>query len=1090
VVAGICPGARALAVAALLGEQPALVVVPTAADAEALVAGLEVLAPHIPTVMLPVELAQGSAARPVGLGATSAAVAALLRWARGEARIVVVPAPLLPHPLPPPSAIAARTARLAVGDTLHLEHLTEHLLATGYRRVEVVEEAGEFALRGHLLDLGCPEAFYRLVLDVDSIEEIRNFDPTTQRSVAASDAITVPPLTLFELDPATCHALATRLEATGFLATAAAVRDGRSQEFWAGLAGWVQDSIRPWELAAHCIVCELEQVRAELQRSLAASGPPRGGADGELLFPAPAEWLAPPADCLAALARADRVEELVVGEEAEPVRFATSPTPQLASRPQGLVEEVRRGVAEGLAQVLLAASRGEAQRLLHLLAELDPPPTERFPAPGAVGIVSGRLPHGFRFPAAGLVVFGRADLTALPPPARTRRSLARVLSAMRDLKAGDYVVHAHHGIGRFLGVRTLDLDGEQHEVVEIEFAGGAKLFVPLERADVLEKHSGGEGSPPPLDRLGGTSWARTKARVKKAIKEMAQELLQLQAQREVGEGFAFSKDSPWQREFEDAFEYDLTPDQETAVAEVKRAMESRRPMDHLLVGDVGYGKTEVAMRAAFKAVMDGKQVALLAPTTVLAEQHYRTFTRRFAGFPVEIRRLSRVLEREERRETLRRVREGTVDILIGTHRLLGRDVAFRDLGLVIVDEEQRFGVAQKERLKVWKTTVDVLALSATPIPRTLNLGLLGLREVSVIETPPRDRLAVETHVLPFRREVVREAILTELARGGQVYVVHNRVASIAAVAALLREIVPEARLAVAHGQMDAATLERAMDAFIEGRADVLLATSIVENGLDIPNANTLIVNRADRFGLAQLYQLRGRVGRSDRLAFAYLLVPPERSLSLAARQRLAAILEFAELGAGFRIAARDLEIRGAGNLLGAEQHGHLRAVGYETYCRLLEEAVRELRGEEAPPPSPSVELRLGLDLRLPESYIPEETLRLTVYRQIAGAAAEEELDRLLAEFADRFGPAPPQLANLALHQRLRRQAERAGILRVRRIRSGFELTVDPTHPQAHATVLALVAARPGSLVAPEGRVVLPVEGTPAEAAEALLRLLP
>ncbi|MFI5143090.1 MAG: transcription-repair coupling factor, partial [Thermoanaerobaculales bacterium] len=718
------------------------------------------------------------------------------------------------------------------------------------------------------------------------------------------------------------------------------------------------------------------------------------------------------------------------------------------------------------------------------------PVRQGWPLEGIIGIVAGRLERGFVWPAAGVAVFGRSDLTSMPAPSRQRRSLARVLAEMRDLAVGDYVVHADHGIGRFAGFRAFSLDGEEHECVELEYAGGGKLLVPLERADVLEKYAGAEGAPPRLDRLGGASWSRTKSRVKRALKDMAEELLKVQAQRETAAGFAFSKDSPWQREFEAAFEYEPTLDQVQAIGEVKHDMESPRPMDRLLVGDVGYGKTEVAMRAAFKAVMDGKQVAALAPTTILAEQHFRTFVRRFEGFPVEIRWLSRFVPRDEQKQILAGLAEGTVDLVVGTHRLLAKDVRLRDLGLVVVDEEQRFGVAQKERLKALKATVDVLAMSATPIPRTLNLGLLGLRDVSIIETPPRDRLAVQTHVLPFRREVVREAILTEISRGGQVFFVHNRVASIGAIAALLREVAPEARVVVAHGQMEERALERAMDAFLGGQADVLVATAIIENGLDIPNANTLIVNRADRFGLAQLYQLRGRVGRSDRLAFAYLLVPPERSLSQEARSRLAAILEFADLGAGFRIAARDLEIRGAGNLLGAEQHGHLRAVGYETYCHLLEEAVRELHGEGEALPPVAVELRLGLDLRLPERFIPEETVRLAVYRRVAAARTAEELDALREEFADRFGPAPVQLDNLLLHQRVRRLAEVRAIVRVRASLRAFELAFDAANPAAHPAAMGLIASVPGATLTPAGVVRLPLEERdPAAAAVALVSLL-
>ncbi|MFH1176638.1 MAG: transcription-repair coupling factor, partial [Acidobacteriota bacterium] len=871
-----------------------------------------------------------------------------------------------------------------------------------------------------------------------------------------------------------------------------AAEAGHTAGWWEGLLGWAQPHVHAWELASELVVCDRPAVEAEIERVLAALGRAREALARELApLPPPAAWLAGVETCRAGLATGDRIDELALEDGTPWVKVATAPTPALAARPLALVEELRRGHAGALSQALVAASAGETQRLLHLVREVDLPVCPGWPEAGGIGIVAGELPRGFCWPEARFVLYGRGDVTHLPPPARSRRTLARVLAEMRDLKVGDLVVHADHGVGRFAGFRALTLEGASHECVELEYAGGGKLLVPLERADLLEKHSGAEGGPPHLDRLGGVTWARTKVKVKRALKDLAEELLKVQAQREVAPGFGFSRDGPWQKEFEASFEYELTSDQEQAIAEVKRDMESPRPMGRLLVGDVGYGKTEVAMRAAFKAIMDGKQVSLLAPTTILAEQHYRTFGRRFAGFPVEIRWLSRFLPAAERNEVVKGLAAGVVDVVIGTHRLLGRDVAFRDLGLVIVDEEQRFGVAQKEKLKAVKSSVDVVALSATPIPRTLNLGLLGLRDVSIIETPPRDRLAVQTHVLPFRREAVREAVLTELARGGQVFFVHNRVASIGAIARLLHEIVPEARIVTAHGQMDERALEKAMDAFLDARADVLLATSIIENGLDISNANTLIVNRADRFGLAQLYQLRGRVGRSDRLAFAYLLVPPERGLSEEARQRLAAIMEFADLGAGFRIAARDLEIRGAGSLLGAEQHGHLRAVGYQTYCRLLEEAVHELRGEVAPPPPAAVELHLGLDLRLPERFIAEETLRLVVYRNVAAARTDADLDRLAEELADRFGPPPPQLANLLLHQQLRRRAEDLGLLRVRRTAIAYELAFDPSRPQAHPTAMRLLEAVPQASATPAGVLRLPLlDRDPAAAARQLVALLP
>ena len=1090
---GVCPGARALVLAALAsGETPTVVVVPNERDAEELVAGLELLAPGVAAAVLPAEAAEAYLGRTPPLGATAAAATALLGLGTGAVQVLVVPARLLPYPLPQPESLASRCPILRVGGTLDPHAFAPTLVDAGYRRVEVVEEAGDFALRGHVLDLGTPERFVRVVLEMDTIESLSTFDPGTQRSGETVDEVVVPPLRLFPTDESSRGAVAHLLENEGCAGAAEAALAGGDPALWEGFLGWALDHVHAWQLAPRQVVIERQAVRVEVDRLFAALRVAREtlGRD-HLALPTPERWLADADRCLTGLADADRIEELPVEDGTIWARLATAPTPNLATRPQALAEELRAGLGVGHKVVLVAASSGETQRLLHLLGEAQLPLRQGWPLEGIIGVVPGRLERGFAFPEAGLVVFGRSDLTTLPPPSRQRRSLARVLAEMRDLAAGDFVVHTDHGIGRFAGFRTIALDGEEHECVELEYAGGGKLLVPLERADVLEKYASSEGAPPRLDRLGGSTWSRTKARVKRALKDLAEELLKVQAQRELAAGFSFSKDSPWQREFEEAFEYEPTPDQAQAIAEAKRDMESPRAMDRLLVGDVGYGKTEVAMRAAFKAVMDGKQVAVLAPTTILAEQHFRTFSRRFSGFPVEIRWLSRFVPPADQKKVIAGLAEGTVDVIVGTHRLLAKDVAFRDLGLLIVDEEQRFGVAQKERLKALKATVDVLATSATPIPRTLNLGLLGLRDVSVIETPPRDRLAVQTHVLPFRREVLREAILTELARGGQVFFVHNRVASISAIAALVREMVPEASVVVAHGQMEERALERAMDAFLEGRADVLIATAIIENGLDIPNANTLIVNRADRFGLAQLYQLRGRVGRSDRLAFAYLLVPAERSLSQEARARLAAILEFADLGAGFRIAARDLEIRGAGNLLGAEQHGHLRAVGYETYCHLLEEAVRELRGEAAPPAAAVVELRLGLDLRLPESYISEETLRLAVYRRIASARTDEELASLRQELVDRFGQAPKQLEHLLLHQRVRRRAETLGVVRIRRTASAFELAFDPAHPSSHPAAMALLASVAGAALTPAQLLRVPAGSRePAMGVAELLGVLP
>ncbi|HMD34301.1 MAG TPA: transcription-repair coupling factor, partial [Vicinamibacterales bacterium] len=565
---------------------------------------------------------------------------------------------------------------------------------------------------------------------------------------------------------------------------------------------------------------------------------------------------------------------------------------------------------------------------------------------------------------------------------------------------------------------------DAQEFIELRYAGEDKLFVPVERLDLIQKYSG--ATRPPLDRLGGTSWERAKTRIKKAMRDMAEELLKLYAARKAVAGHAFSADSHWQQEFEDAFEYELTPDQQTAIADIKRDMESPTPMDRLLCGDVGYGKTEVAMRAAFKAVMDGKQIAFLAPTTVLAFQHQKTLRERFAGFPVRIDMVSRFRSKTEQAETLVDLAAGKVDIIVGTHRLLSKDVQFRDVGLLVVDEEQRFGVAHKEKIKQLKKKVDVLTMSATPIPRTLNMSLVGIRDMSIIETPPKDRLSIQTNVVKFDAQVIGRAIRSELARGGQVFIVHNRVESIFSIGNLVTRLVPEARVVVGHGQMDEHQLERAMLDFVARKFDVLLATTIVENGLDIPNANTIIINRADRYGLSQLYQLRGRVGRSDRPAYAYLLIPPEDNLSPVAKKRLAAIKEFSDLGSGFRVAALDLEIRGAGNLLGGEQSGQIDTVGFEMYMKLLEQTVKELKGEEVEDENRAT-VNLRVDLRIDESYIPDMNQRLMLYRSIAAARREEEIDDILEGAHDRYGKPPDSVLNLADYGRIRVMADRLGI---------------------------------------------------------------
>jgi transcription-repair coupling factor (superfamily II helicase) len=719
----------------------------------------------------------------------------------------------------------------------------------------------------------------------------------------------------------------------------------------------------------------------------------------------------------------------------------TQPTSRYHGDVAAFMNEVRSRLGAGERVMVSAASTGELERFADICHEYEIPYTlgeleenttvsrlaeeaSSSNAPAMV-LVKAPLREGVVFPEEQLAIYGDADLFETLPPQRPRArpKTASFFSDFSDLKPGDYVVHVDHGIGQFEGLRQVEVEGATGEFMFLKYAGDAKLYVPLARIDLVQKYQSLGGVEPQLDRLGTTVWENRKTRVKKSVSDMAEKLLALYAERKTSPGHAFPPDSNWQREFEDAFEFQETPDQQRAIEDVKRDMEASLPMDRLLCGDVGYGKTEVAMRAAFKALADGKQVAVLAPTTVLAFQHLETFRRRFAAFPMRIEMLSRFRTEKEQKKTLEELEAGKVDVVIGTHRLLSKDVKFHELGLLVVDEEQRFGVAHKERIKEMRKNVDVLTMSATPIPRTLHMSLVGLRDMSVIETPPKDRLAIQTSVSPFSETLVQRVIEEEMARDGQVFFVHNRVESIASLASMVKRLVPRARVVVGHGQMRESELEKVMLKFVRNEADVLVSTTIVENGLDIPRANTILINRADRMGLSELYQLRGRVGRSNQRAYAYLLVPNEGTLTPIARQRLAALQEFSDLGAGFRIAALDLELRGAGNLLGGEQHGHIEAVGFDMYCQMMERAVAERKGE-AVTPERRATLNLGQEIRIPPEYIESENLRLRIYKRIAGVSCEAERVEVTRELGDRFGPPPPAVANLLEYAVVKALAEK------------------------------------------------------------------
>ncbi len=768
------------------------------------------------------------------------------------------------------------------------------------------------------------------------------------------------------------------------------------------------------------------------------------------------------------------------------ISFSTRPTQRFHGAVPALIEAIRTLMSAEARILLTAPNQGELERLAGILQEYGLPYRigSRAAQPGSESlameaaslgnsadsqrapvIVRAALSTGVqildlrRESAAEVVVFGAndlsddADVSARPTP-RKKSKTSAFISDFRDLKVGDYVVHVEHGIAQYCGLRVIEEAKPEPgappplELMILEFADNAKLYVPLTRLDLIQKYRSTDTGPAPeLNKLGNQSWAKTKARVKKAMQDMAAELLKLYAQRAAAVGTAFSPDSTLQREFEDAFPFTETDDQLNAIADIKRDMESVQPMDRLLCGDVGYGKTEVAMRAAFKAVQDGKQVAVLAPTTVLSFQHFESFKKRFSNFPVNIDLISRFRTPKQQKDTLERTSEGKVDILIGTHRIFSKDIRFQDLGLLVVDEEQRFGVRHKERLKQMRSAIDVLSMSATPIPRTLHMSLIGLRDMSVIETPPKDRMAIQTIVAKFDEKLVRTAVEIELERQGQVYFVHNRVETIYELAAKIRELVPSARVAVGHGQLPEAELERVMLAFMNGEYDVLCATSIIENGLDIPRANTIIINRADRHGLSELYQLRGRVGRSNRRAYSYLLIPPEQQLTEIARRRLAALKEFSDLGAGFKIAALDLELRGAGNMLGGEQSGHIEAIGFEMYTTMLEEAVRQLKGEGSTEHTGAT-VNLGISVRIDDSYIPEENQRLRMYKRVAAAGTGADFEEIRSELKDRYGAIPESVANLLAAGEIRLLCEQLTIVSVERKRVAVDEA--PAQPPAPA----------------------------------------
>ena len=930
-----------------------------------------------------------------------------------------------------PERLAAGRLTVRVGDRVAQRDLLERLVAGGYEPVVEVTGIGEFAHRGGLVDAWPPGAAepVRIELFGDEVESIRAFDAMTQGSRRRLDELTLLPAS--EFDPTALREDGLPEPLTDLLREDAARLAegalGEAAETWAAFltAGPAADHVPP---DAHLVLTDLDELTALAQDLDGQAADRLAGLveAGEL----PAGWPAP-YDATGTLhGLGDHaVERLEEQAERDAGYAAAPPLPGRADRAGSWIAEL---AAEGRRVVV---TTDQASRLSELLEEAGRPagPVSELrsvPAPGEVALVHGSLSGGFVHEPSALVVLTDRELFGAT---RVRRLTSSKRVVTRDLigklELGDHVVHVDHGIARYAGMTQRRFGDDVKEYLQLDFAGSDKIFLPADQIGRITRYSGGPA--PALSKLGGTEWERTKRRVRRAVGDLARELIEIYAARESAPGHAFGADTTWQRELEESFPYTETPDQARSIEEVKADMLRRRPMDRLVVGDVGYGKTEVALRAAFKAVQDGKQVAVLVPTTVLAQQHLLTFQRRLAAFPVEIGMLSRFVPKKEQQRIVEGVREGSIDILIGTHRILSKDIEFADLGLLVVDEEQRFGVSHKERIKQMRREVDVLTLSATPIPRTLHLSLVGIRDLSVIETPPEARLPIQTRIAEDDDGLVRDAISRELDRGGQVFYVHNRVETIEAAAERVRRLVPNARVAIGHGQMPEGMLERVMLDFSEGRFDVLVCTTIIESGLDIPNANTIIIVRADTFGLAQLYQLRGRVGRSDRRAHAYLLHRRGMPLSPVARKRLHAIFSASDLGAGYQIALSDLEIRGAGNILGAEQHGFMAAVGFEMYTRLLAEAVDMLRGRRpAPEPAP-VRLELPGSAYLPDDYIADSGAKLEAYRRFARVRSEADADQLRADLRDRYGPIPPPVEGLFNAVRVRLAAEAAGVPDVR-----------------------------------------------------------
>jgi len=974
--------------------------------------------------------------------------------------------------------------RIRRGDRLDRDEVLARLVDGGYRREYQVEARGEVAVRGSIVDVYPSTADHPVRIDLwgDEVDRLSAFSVADQRSThELGEAWIFPTRELLPTDEV-------RARAEGLVAAEPWGRDQWERlaagEIFDGMESWLPwlcegEHLLPDVLPSGALVLLVEPKRMrdraqellDEEAALAGTLATTWGASAERVFPR----LSLPFDRLLAHTTAGAVAVPAAPEGPDTPRFAATGFDPVVGDTEGLANRLRALRRDGFRVVLAAEGAGSAQRLRDVLATEGVVDVE---------IVDAPLERGVVVPQALLALIAEADLTGRRRVHRTprRRGAQRTTDFYDALEPGDFVVHHQHGVGRYAGMVKRAIAGVERDYLLLEYKGGDKLYIPTDQVGTVRRYTGGDS--PALSRLGGTDWEKTRARVRRAVQEIAQELVVLYRRRLATRGHAFPPDTPWQREIEEAFPFEETPDQARAIEEVKADMERPVPMDRLVCGDVGYGKTEVAVRAAFKAVQDGKQVAVLVPTTLLANQHGQTFRERFANYPVRVEVLSRFLTTRDQAAVVAEAGDGSVDVVIGTHRLLSDDVRFRELGLLVIDEEQRFGVQHKERIKALRTDVDVLTLTATPIPRTLEMSLTGIRDLSLVNTPPEDRQPILTYVGEYEDRAVAEAIRRELLREGQAFFVHNRVRDIDFVAEHVRELVPEARVAVAHGQMDESRLERVVLDFWERESDVLVCTTIVESGLDIPTVNTLVVDRSDLLGLAQLYQLRGRVGRRGQRAYAYLLHPADRALTEEAYERLKTIGEFTDLGSGFKIAMRDLEIRGAGNLLGGEQSGHIAAVGFDLYCQMVTEAVGELTGE-VPPAPVEVTIDVPLDAHLPLDYVARDDVRMEAYRRLAAVTAPADIEDIRAEWADRYGPPPPPAEALLEVARLRAECVRVGIRSVS-VQRGTARIVGLALPESKKLRLRRLVPR---AVAKEGdEVVVPLAANSASVPGALVEL--